>query len=196
MTRSEKWKERNGKGKIFIPRKDHVIWEREIMSITKKSYDKDTIIASVQSLSHVQIFETSWSTVCRLSCPSLSLGVWTNSCPLRQWCHPIISSSAIPLSSCLQSFPAAGSFQMCQFFASGGQNIGASVSASVLPMNIQDWFPLGLPGLISLQSKGLSRVFSSTTVRGYQFFSIQPSLWFNSHNHKWLCGSQQTLENS
>ena len=99
MTRSEKWKEINGKGKIFIPREDHAIWEREIMSITKISYDKDTIVAAVQSLSHVQIFETPWSATCQLSCPSLSPGVWTNSCPLSQWCHPIISSSVVPFSS-------------------------------------------------------------------------------------------------
>ena len=101
-----------------------------------------------QLLSCVQLFWTPAAEV-RLLCPSLSPWVCSNSCPLRQWCHPIISSSAIPLSSCLQSFPAAGSFQMCQFFASGGQNIGASVSASVLPMNIHSWLPLGLTGLIS-----------------------------------------------
>ena len=98
----------------------------------------------------------------RPPCPSPTPGVHANSCPSSQWCHPTISSSIIPFSSCLQSFPASGSFPMIQFFASGGQSIGAS--ASVLPMNIQCWFPLGLTGLISLQSKGLSRVFSSTTV--------------------------------
>ena len=95
------------------------------------------------------------------------------------------SSSVIPFSSCLQSFPASGSFQMSQFFASGGQNFGASVSASVLPMSIQYWFPLGLTGLIFLQSKGFSRVFSSTTVQKHQFFSTQLSLWSNSHIHRW-----------
>ena len=100
----------------------------------------------------------------RLPCPSLSLRVYSNSCPLSQWCHPAISSSVTPFSSCLQSFPASGSFPISQFFASGGQSIGASASASVLPVNIQDWFPLRLTGLISLQSKGLSRVFSNTTV--------------------------------
>ena len=93
----------------------------------------------------------------------LSPRACSNSCPLSQWCHPTISSSVIPLSSCLQSFPASGAFPMSQFFASGGQSIGAS--ASVLPMNIQGWFPLELIGLISLQSKGLSRVFSNTTVQ-------------------------------
>ena len=98
------------------------------------------------------------------------LPVCSNSCPLSQWSHPIISSSVIPFSSCLQSFPASGSFPMSQFFTSGGQSIGVSASASVLPMNIQDWFPLGWTGWISLQSKGLSRVFSNTTVQKHQFF--------------------------
>ena len=102
-------------------------------------------------------------------------------CPLRQGCHWTISSSVIPFSSCLLSFPASGSFLMSQFFASGGQSIGASASASALPVNIQNWFPLGLTGLISLRSKGLSRVFSNTTVQKHQFFSAQLSLWSNSH---------------
>ena len=119
-------------------------------------------------------------------CPSPTPGVNSNSCPLSQWCHPTISSSVIPFSSCLQSFPASGSFPMSQFFASGGQSIGASASASVLPMNIQDWFPLGLTGLISLLFKGLSRVFSSTTVQKHQFFGAQTSLWSSSHSHTWL----------
>ena len=99
----------------------------------------------------------------RLPFPSPTPGACSNSCPPSQWCHPTISSSVVPFSSCLQSFPASGSFQMSQFFASGGQSIGVSASASVLPMNIQDWFPLGWTGWISLQSKGLSRVFSNTT---------------------------------
>ena len=107
------------------------------------------------------------------SCP---LSVYANSCPLSQWCHPTISSSVFPFSTHLQSFPASGSFQMNHFFASGGQTIGVSVSASVLPVNIQDWFPLGWTGLISLQSKGLSRIFSNTTVQEHQFFSAQLSL--------------------
>ena len=101
----------------------------------------------------------------RLPCSSPSPGACSNSCPLSQWCHPTISSSIIPFSSCLQSFPVSGSFLMNQFFTSGGQSIGASASALVLPMNIQDWFPLGLKGLFSLQSKGLSRVFSNTTAQ-------------------------------
>ena len=122
----------------------------------------------------------------RLPCPSPTPRAFSNSCPLIGWCHPTISSSVIPFSSCLQSFPASGSFSMSQFFASGGQSIGVSASASVLPMNIQDWFPLGLTDLISLQSKGLSRVFSNTTVQKHQFFSTQSSLWSNSHIHTWL----------
>ena len=111
----------------------------------------------------------------RLPCPSPTPGACSNSCPLSQWCHPSISSSVIPF-FCLQSFPASGSFAMSQFFTSGGQSIGVSASASVLPMNIQDWFPLGWTGWISLQAKGFSRVFSSTTVQKHQFFSAQLSL--------------------
>ena len=122
----------------------------------------------------------------RLPCPSPSPGACSNPCPLSQWCHPTISSSVVPFSSWLQSFPATASFLMSQPFASGGQRIGASVSASVLPMNIPDWFPLGLTGLIPLQSKGLSRIFSNTTVQNHQFFDTQPSLWSNSHIHIWL----------
>ena len=122
----------------------------------------------------------------RLPFLSPSAGPCSNSCPLSQWCHPTISSSVIPFSSHLQSFPASGSFQMNQFFAPGGQSIEVSASASVLPMNIQDWFPLGWTGQISLQSKGLSRVFSNTTVQKHLFFSTQPSLWYNSHIHMWL----------
>ena len=100
----------------------------------------------------------------------------SNSCSLSRWCHPTISSSVIPFSSCLQSFPASGSFPMSQFFASGGQSIGVSTSTSVLPMNTQDWSPLGWTGWTSLQSKGLSRVFSNTTVQKHQFFGAQLSL--------------------
>ena len=117
------------------------------------------------------------------SCPSPTYGSRSNSCPSSQWCHPIISSSVVPFSSWLQSFPASWSFPMSQFFASGGKNIGVSASASVLPMNIQDWFPLGSTDLISLQSKGLSRVFSNNTVQKYQFFSTQLSFWLICHIH-------------
>ena len=112
----------------------------------------------------------------RPPCPSPTPRVYSNSCPLSQWCHPTISSSVVPFSSRLQSFPASGSFQMSQFLTSGGQSIGVSASASVLPMNIQDWFPLGWTNWISLQSKGLSRVFSNTTVQKHQFFGAQLSL--------------------
>ena len=113
----------------------------------------------------------------RLPCPSPTPGVYSNSCPSSQWCYPTISSSVVPFSSCLQSLPALRSFPMSQFFASCGQIIGASASVSVLPMNIQDWFPWGLTGWISLQSKGLSRVFSNTTIQERQYFSAQLSLW-------------------
>ena len=109
----------------------------------------------------------------RPPCPSPTPGVYSNPCPLSRWCHPTISSSVIPFSSRLQSFPASGYFQMSHFFASGGQSIGVSASTSILPMNIQDWFPLGWTGWISLQSKGLSRVFSNTTVQKHQFFGAQ-----------------------
>ena len=122
----------------------------------------------------------------RLPCPSPSPRVCPNSYPLSQWCHPTISSSFVPFSSCLRSFPASGSFQMSQLFTSGGQSIEVSASTPVLPMNIQDWFPLGLTAWISLQSKGLSRVFSNTTVQKHQFFGAQPSIWSNSHIHTWL----------
>ena len=122
----------------------------------------------------------------RPPCPSSTPGVYSNSCPLSWWCHPTISSSIVRFSSCPQSFQASGSFQMSQFFTSGGENIGVSVSASVLPMNIQDWFPLGWTGLTSSQSKGPSRVFSNTTVQKHQFFGAQLSLWSNSHIHTWL----------
>ena len=122
----------------------------------------------------------------RLPCPSPTPRAYSNSCPSSWWFHPTISPSVVPISSCLQSFPASGSFPMSWFFASGSQSIGASASSTVLPMNIQDWFPLGLSGLISLQSKGLSRVVSNTTVQNPQFFSIQLSLWSKSHIHTWL----------
>ena len=124
----------------------------------------------------------------RLPCPSPSPWVCSNSCPVSQWCHPAISSSVVPFSSCLQSFPAPESFQMSQFFTSGSQSIGASASASVLPVNTQDWFPLGWTGWIFLQSKGLSRVFSNTIAQKHQFFGAQSSLWSSSHIHTWPLG--------
>ena len=122
----------------------------------------------------------------RLLCPSSTPRACSNSCPSSWWCHATISSSVVPFSPCLQSFPAWGSFPVSQFFPSGGQSIGVSASALVLPMSIQDWFPLRLIGLISLQSKGLSRVFSNTTVQKHQFFGAQLSLWSNSLIHTWL----------
>ena len=122
----------------------------------------------------------------RTPCPSPTPKVYSNSCPLSWWCHPTISSPVVPFSSCLQSFPVSGSFQMSQFFTSGGQRIGVSASALVLPMNIKDWFPLGLTGLFSLQSKRLSRFFSNTTVQKHQFFSAQLALYSSSHIHTWL----------
>ena len=112
------------------------------------------ISQSVQSLSHVQFFVTPWTAACQSPCPSPTPGVYPNSCPLSWWCHLTITSSVIPF-SCLQSFPTSGFLKMSQLFASGGQNIGVSASISVLPVNTQDWFPLGWTGWISLQSKGL-----------------------------------------
>ena len=131
--------------------------------------------SSVQSLIHVWLFSTPWTAACQASL-SITPRASSNSCPLSRWCHPTISSSVIPFSYCLQTFPASGSFQMSHFFASGGQSIGASASASILPRNVQDRFPLGLTGWISLQSKGLSRVFCNTTVQKHQFFGTQLSL--------------------
>ena len=120
----------------------------------------------------------------RLSCPSPSPRVCSNSCPLSQWCHPTISSSIALFSSCPQSFSASESFPMSRLFSSSGQGIGAS--ASVLPMNTWDWFPLGLTGLISWLSPGLSRAFLLQHYQKHQFFRAQPSLWSNSHIHTWL----------
>ena len=122
----------------------------------------------------------------RLPCPSPSPGVCSNSCPVSQWCHPTISSSVIAFSSSLQAFPASGSFPMSWLFASGSQRTGASALASILPVNFQGWFPLGLTGLICSLSRGLSGVSSRTTIQKHQFFGPQPSLWSNSHICTWL----------
>ena len=130
----------------------------------------------------------------RLPCPSPTPGVHSNSCPSSHWCHPAISSSVVPFSSCPQSLPASESFPMSQLFASGGQSIGVSVSASDLPINTQDWFPLEGTGWISLQSKGLSRVFSNTTVQKHQFFGAQPSSQSNSHIHTWPQEKNHSLD--
>ena len=128
----------------------------------------------VQSQICVQLFATPVNT--RLPCPSLSHGVCSNSCPLSRWCHPTISSSVTPFSSCPYSLPASGSFPMSWLF----------VSASVLPVSTQDWFPLGWTGWISLLSKGLARVFSSTIIWKHHFFDTQPSLWSNSYMCTWI----------
>ena len=122
----------------------------------------------------------------RPPCPSPSFRVHSSSCPLSRWCHSAISSSIVPFSSCPQSLPASRSFPMSQLFSWSGQSIGVSASASVLPMNTQDWSPLGWTSWISLQSKGLSRVFSNTTVQKQQFFGAQLSSQSNSHIHTWL----------
>ena len=121
----------------------------------------------------------------RPPCPSPTPRVYLNSCPLSRWCHPTISSSVIPFSSCLLSFPASGSFPMSWLFASGGQRTGVSALASFLPKNTQGWSPLEWTGWVSLQSKGLSRVFSNTTVQRHQFFGAQLSSKSNSHIHTW-----------
>ena len=121
----------------------------------------------------------------RPPCPSPTPRIYSNSCPSSRWCHPAILSSVIPFSSCPQSLPASGSFSMSQFFAWGGQRIGVSASTLVLPMNTQHWSPLGWTGWISLQSKGLSRVFSNNTVQKHQFFGVHISSQSNSHTHIW-----------
>ena len=131
---------------------------------------------SVQSLSLVQLFAAPWTAAHQASLSITNSWACSYSCPLSRWCHPTISSSVVPFSSCFLSFLASGSSQMSQFFTSGSQRIGVSASTSVLPMNIQDWFPLGWTGWISLLSKGLSRVFSNTTAQKHQFFSAQLSL--------------------
>ena len=129
----------------------------------------------------------------RLSGPSPSPWVCSNACPLKRWCHPTISSSVVPFSSCLPSFPASGSFPMSWLFASGGQSVGTSASASILPVDIQGWCLLGLTGLISLLSKGLSRVFSSTTIRKHQFFGAQAFTVQLSHLYIWSLGREDPL---
>ena len=146
------------------------------------------MVGSVQ-FSHLVVSNSLWAHEpqhTRPPCSSPTPGVHSDSHPSSQWCHPTISSSVVPFSSCPQSFSASGSFQMSQLLASGGQTIGVSCSTSVLPMNIQDSSPLEWTGWISLQSKGLSKVFSTTTVQKHQFFSPQLSSQSNSHVHTWL----------
>ena len=142
--------------------------------------------SSIQSLSCVRLFATSWIAAHQASLYIPNSWSLLKLMSIEWWCRPAISSSVVPFSSCPQSLTALRPFPMSQLLAWGGQSIGVSASASVLPINIQDWFSLGLTGLISLQSKGLSRVFSNTTVQKRQFFSAQLSLWSNSHIHTWL----------
>ena len=139
----------------------------------------------VQLLSHVLLFMTCGLQHARLLCPPLSPKICSNLCLLSWWCHPTISPSVAPFSFCLKSFPELGSFLASQLFTPGGQSIGDSASASDLPMNIQGWFPLELTGLISLQSKGLSRASFNTIIWKHRFFAPL-SLWSNSHIHTWL----------
>ena len=160
-------------------------WEIFSVYSSRKVFNLRVQFSSVQSLSHVRLFMTPWAAACQAS-PSI-----TNSRSLPKlmsieaWHDQAISSSVVPFSSCPQSLPASGSFPMSQLFAWGGQSIGVSASASVVPMNTQDWYPLGWTGWISLQSRGLSRVFSNTTVQKHQVFSAQLSSQSNSHIHTW-----------
>ena len=156
--------------KLILPTQNHGISLHLLMSFW--------FLSSVQ-FSHSVMSDSLWpheSQHARPPCPSPTPRVHPNPCPLSRWCHPTISSSVFPFSPCLQSFPASRSSPVSQFFASGGQNIGVSASASALPMNTQEWSPLGWTGWISLQSKGISRVFCNTTVQKHQFFGAQLSL--------------------
>ena len=158
-------------------------WESQSRLLKRKKQKLG--ISSVQSLSRAQLFATPWITAHQASLSITNSGVHSNSCPSSRWCHPAISSSVILFSSWLQSLPASGSFPMSQLFTWSDQSIGVSASASVLPMNTQDWSPLRWTGWISLQSKGLSRVFFNATVQKHQFFGAQPSSQSNSHIHTW-----------
>ena len=159
-------------GRKVMTNLDSILKSRDITLSTKVC-----LVSSFKfSCSVVSDSATPWAAAFRPPSPTPTPRAYPNSCPLSQWCHPTISSSVIPFFSCPQSFPASGSFQMSQLFSSGGQSIGVSASTSDLPMNTQDWSPLGWTGWISLQSKGLSRVFSNTTVQKHQFFSAQLSL--------------------
>ena len=156
--------EQNKKHSIYRTPK-YIFFQNNFTSLLKYNYIQNTIFSSVQfssfqSFSHVRLFATPWTAARRPPCPLPTAGVYSNSRPLSWWCHPTVSSSVVPLSSCFQSFQASGSFQMSQFFASDGQSIGVSASTSVLPMNTQDWFPLGW----TVGSPCSPRVFSNTTV--------------------------------
>ena len=166
------------KGKISYQTGDEGIGQRKPLE-----FRYEVPFSSVQSLSRVWLLRPHEPQHARPSCPSPIPRVHPNPCPLSRRCHLTLLSSVVPFSSCPQSFPASGSFPMSQLFAWGRQSIGVSASASVLPKNTQDWSPIEWTGWISLQSKGLSRVFSNTTVQKYQFFDAQPSLQSNSHIH-------------
>ena len=153
------------------------------MRFSRQEYWSEYQFSSVQFFSRVRLFATPWTPARRASLSITNSQSLLKLMSMSQCCHQAISASVVPFSSCPQSLPASGSFPMSQLFASGGQSIGVSASASVLPMNTQDWSPLGWTGLISLQSKGLSRVFSNTTVQTHQFFGAQPSSQSNSHIH-------------
>ena len=179
----------HGKGKAF---RGGILFQRIFYHLPCRTVYNDGIwdlesrkhYVVVQLLSHVWLFTTPWNAVHQAPLSSSISRVCSNSRPLSWWCYLTISSSAIPFSICFQSFPTCGLFQRVGSFTLSGQSTGAS--ASVFPMTIKGWFPLGLTNLISLQSKGLSRVFSSTTVSKHQFFSAQPSLWLNTHMSTWL----------
>ena len=179
--------------RLFLGRAQYIVGEQQASSLSPlKLWTQNRKLTNhfyeLVQFSHSVISDSLWP--CGLqhsrpACPLPRPRVYSNSCQLTWWCHPTISSSVIPFSSCLQSFPASGSFQMSQFFTSGGQSIVVSASTSVLAMNIQDWYPLGWTGWISLQSKGLSRVTSNSTAQKHQFFSTQLSSQSNSHIHTW-----------
>ena len=166
---------------IFCPKNPNIIIHQVNYTVLLDRVQ----FSSVQSLSRVQLFATHESQHARPPCPSPTPGVHSSSCPLTRWGHPAISSSVVPFSSCPQSLPASESFPMSQLFAWGGQSTGVSSLASILPMNTQGWSPLEWTGWISLQSKGLSRVFSNTTVQKHQFFGTQLSSQSKSHIHTW-----------
>ena len=157
-------------------RDTHVVFQKKRLTM-HSCFSSFLSVSSGQLLSHVQLFVTPWTIACQASMSIINSRACSNSCPLSLWYHPTISSSVIPYSFCPQSFPALGSFPMNQFFSSGDQRIGVSASASVLPVNMQDWFPLEWTGCISLQSKGLSRVFSNTTVQKHQFWRVLSFLY-------------------
>ena len=154
------------------------VWNKWKWSLTFSSVQFSHSAVSDSLLSHE-------SQHTRPPCPSPTPRVHSNVCPSSRWCHPVISSSVVPFSSCPQSVPASESFPMSQLFSWSGQSTGVSALVSVLPKNTQDWSPVEWTGWISLQSKGLSRVFSNTTVQKHQFFGAQPSSWSNSHIHTW-----------